>query len=278
MACRIPPVHLRRFLQRLRERPGALRLGFEGDSWFSYPGLRGGNLHSRLSRRYARTAASLQLAEPGDEIASVLEGCQHALLREAFRTHRLDVLLYSGGGNDVVGDDLRDLVHPPGRLGQAMPDRFAAREVPAAAVRHLALDALDHSLQRIEAGYHALLDLRDRWRPGCLVFGHTYDYARPSGRGLRIAGVQRGPWIRPFFDEAGVPRAAQRGLVVFLIDAFAAALAGVVAARRDFLVVDCRGVLGDDDWADEIHPSGEGFGRLVEACWAPVLDPVLRGG
>jgi len=277
MACRIPPVNLRRFLQRLQERPGRLRLGFEGDSWFSYPGLRGGNLHSRLSRRYARTAAALQMAEPGDEIASVLEGCQHELLREAFRTHRLDVLLYSGGGNDVVGDDLRDLVRPAGASpAQAVPTRFAGREVPPSALAHLRLDALDHALQRIESGYHAILDLRDRWRPQCLVFGHTYDYARPSGRGLEIAGIRRGPWLRPFFDEAGAPRAVQRGLVVFLIDAFAAALAGVVAARRDFLVIDCRGVLADDEWADEIHPSGEGFARLVAQCWAPVLDPVLR--
>lgn len=276
MACRFPPVHLRRFLQRLRDAPGLLRLGFEGDSWFSYPGLRGGNLYSRLSRRYARHAAVLQMAEPGDEISSVLQGCQHDLLREAFATHRLDVLLYSGGGNDVVGDDLRELVRPAGALGQAVPPRFAGRDIPPVAVRHLSLDALDRSLQRIEAGYHAILDLRDRWQPACLVFAHTYDYARPSGRGLTIAGITRGPWIRPFFDEAGVPRELQAELVVFLIDAFAATLAGVVAARRDFLVVDCRGVLGEDEWADEIHASGEGFRRLVDECWAPVLDPILR--
>ena len=275
MVCRIPPVHLRRFLQRLRDRPRLLRLGFEGDSWFSYPGLRGGNLYSRLSRRYARQAAALQMAEPGDEIASVLEGCQHELLREAFRTHRLDVLLYSGGGNDVVGDDLRDLVRPAGAPVQAVPARFADRDVPGSARRHLRLDALGHALQRIEAGYHAILDLRDRWRPGCLVFGHTYDYARPSGRGLDIAGTRHGPWLQPFFDEAGAPRAVQRELVMFLIDEFAATLAGVVATRRNFLVVDCRGVLADDEWADEIHPSGDGFARLVGQCWAPVLDPVL---
>lgn len=276
MVCRIPPVHLRRFLQRLRDRPDLLRLGFEGDSWFSYPGLRGGNLYSRLSRRYARQTAALQMAEPGDEIASVLEGCQHELLREAFRTHRLDVLLYSGGGNDVVGDDLRDLVRPAGSPPQAVPARLAAMDVPESARRHLALPSLEHALQRIEAGFHAILDLRDRWRPGCIVIGHTYDYARPSGRGLQVAGVRRGPWLQPFFDEAGAPRAVQRELVVFLIDAFAATLARVVAARRNFLVIDSRGVLGDEEWADEIHPSSEGFARLVAECWVPVLDGILR--
>ena len=275
MACRIPPVYLRRFLERLRDRPALARLAFEGDSWFSYPGLRGGNLYSRLSRRYSREAASLQMAEPGDVIASVMAGCQHQLLREAFEVHRIDVLLYSGGGNDVVGDDLRDLVKPAGEPQSGMPMRFVGLRVPDVVFDHLSLRRFDHALQRIEAGFHTILDLRDKYRPGSVVVGHSYDYARPSGRGFRVAGLSRGPWLRPFFDEAGVPRAKQQDVVMFLIDQFARALAGVVATRSNFIVVDSRGTLRDNEWADEIHPSSDGFARLVEECWMPVLDPLL---
>ena len=276
MICRIPPVYLRRFLLRLRDRPGLLRVAFEGDSWFSYPGLRGGNLYSRLSRRYSRVAASLQMAEPGDVIASVLAGCQHRLLREAFEKHRIDVLLYSGGGNDVVGDDLRDLVKPASEPQVLrLPLRFGDVDVPEVAANHLSLARFDHALQRIEAGFHTILDLRDKYRPSSVVIGHAYDYARPSGRGLHVAGIVRGPWLRPFFDEAGVPRDAQPELVAFLIDQFARALAGIVSTRRNFIVVDSRGTLGDDEWSDEIHPSSKGFARLVEECWVPVLDPLL---
>jgi lysophospholipase L1-like esterase len=276
MPCRIPPVYLRRFLERLRDKPALARMAFEGDSWFSYPGLRGGNLYSRLSRRYAREAASLQMAEPGDVIASIMQGCQHRLLREAFETHRIDLLLYSGGGNDVVGDDLRDLVKPASEPQAGMPARFVGMALPRVVSDHLSLRRFDHALQRIEAGFHTILDLRDRYRPGAVVVGHSYDYARPSGRGFRVGSIARGPWLRPFFDEAGVPRERQQDLVVFLIDQFARALAGIVATRGNFIVVDTRGTLRDDEWADEIHPSAEGFARLVDERWIPLLDALLR--
>jgi hypothetical protein len=39
--------------------------------------------------------------------------------------------------------------------------------------------------------------------------------------------------------------------------------------------VDSSGTLAEDEWANELHPTPEGFDRIVRERWIPVVAPLL---
>lgn len=89
-----------------------------------------------------------------------------------------------------------------------------------------------------------------------------YDYPRVSARVARFA-EQMGGGSRTLVDSVG--RA--------FIDAFDAVLSDLAAEHPGTVyLADLRGTLTDAaDWADEIHPSAQGFARL-----AAKIDGVVR--
>ena len=85
----------------------------EGDSWFSYPAPGfGGGIIRRLMRKI--TVPILNMAEPGDEIRYIVGVKQREEMIKRLTEgpdgkiggRRWDILLFSGGGNDIVDDPL----------------------------------------------------------------------------------------------------------------------------------------------------------------------------
>jgi hypothetical protein len=76
-------------------------------------------------------------------------------------------------------------------------------------------------------------------------------------------------------DLAGVPEALRRPLVRELIDHLETLLRGLDDPAGQVHLVDSAGTLTEDEWANELHPTGAGFERLVRECWMPVVAPLL---
>jgi len=239
--------------------PASTKSGFvplqilaEGDSWFEYPvPFFGGGIIPRLEDRIG--VPILNLADAGDEVRYMLGVEQRRrLIRQLTEGcpagGAWDVLLFSGGGNDIVDNPMAlwirdwtsgpmpgDLIHQP---------RFAA------------------ALALVQSGYEDLIQLRDALSPDTHLVFHGYDFAIPDGRGV----CHLGPWLQPTFKLRGFPdEAAAFAVVKEMLTQFAAVLARLSAHPR-VTFITTQGTLPPlrESWHNELHPSRKGFNAFAD--------------
>lgn len=111
----------------------------------------------------------------GDEIVEILSGGQRAYLRDqVFGTFDgIDALLFSAGGNDVIGPDLLPLLQPYEPGDRPVEDRVH-------------LDRLDRRLGQIESLLLELIDLAEETQPGMEIYVHGYDVPERLGEPARL--------------------------------------------------------------------------------------------
>jgi hypothetical protein len=189
-----------------------------------------------------------------------------------------DGILVSAGGDDIVGEQFAIYLDYHGNgLAQA---RF------------------DGILASVKASYMALFEIRDvaaqdlKIDPKEIpIFGHCYDYAIPSGKGVEIAGLFRysGPWLSKPLHFCGYDYTERLKIVADAITAFYSMLQGLASDRvtlpgkttNNFHLVNTRATMTRDQvwptgWANEIHPYTEGFIALAKKFFA-VLQPAFPG-
>ncbi len=239
----------------------------EGDSWFHFPIFLRDVVQQLGEDHLVWTigAAGEQLAAMAGADATIGDRDYRLALRE--HADSVKAMLLSGGGNDLVGVDpdgarvLSRLLKPyqPGKPA----DWFC--DTPEC---HRRLVLIEASLRRVFADTAAR-------HPGLPVLIHGYDYALPCPFGREDA--RRPSWARRDgflgaamvelgFREAGL----RRSIVACLIDAMNAIhrrLAGGTNPGGVFAHVfhiDLRGSLAPAQWADELHPSDEGYAIVAD--------------
>jgi hypothetical protein len=128
----------------------------------------------------------------------------------------------------------------------------------------------------------------DRKSPIQIIL-HGYDYPVPDGRGFTLAGLPLvGPWLSKAMDArnigTGLPAGADLlafrfGVSSLLIERMNSVLAGYANSRDNIFFVNSLGVLNStlrdgiyqQDWDNEMHPTGDGFTKIFEQRWVPVL-------
>ena len=247
-----------------------------GDSWFWYPRnnlLQALAAHPRLKDPYR----NIQML--GFNGAKVSEYVDRNNLRgkyaKAFRrelnpqsSQYYLAVMVSGGGNDAVD------------YGLALKRDCGGLDDPADCVDAEGMD----SLMRDISGALGLLIHDIAWEFGkqnrrADIFLHGYDYPVPDGRGFDALMFKlAGPWLAPAMDAAGVAHdaALRSGVCHALIDALNDTLSRFARPGDGVHFVDCRGVLRSDaqyrdDWDNEMHPSFDGFRRIVAERWMPQL-------
>lgn len=224
----------------------------EGDSWFSYPLLPAGNLVNEMDGIYFGGRTIFNTSETGDRIVNILHGTSRQKFIENLCGYQtIKVILFSGGGNDFIGNLLTILE----------PD-CSGKTSAAACFRMAEMDA---EYQRISDAYRELISLRNIYRPGIPIVTHQYDYAIPSDKGV----FWFGSWVKPRLDHANVPAHLHLDISRLLIDRFIATLAALEDSL--FIVIPTAGTLGPNDWVNEIHPSRSGIRKLV-----PKFEVVLK--
>ncbi len=255
----------RDFDRSIREHPDWPVVVSQGDSWFSYPheknvidfldapppGLAGANREGKDASQ--RDWSLLRLERTQDEILGVMTGGERAFLNDLLHRYEIDALLFSAGGNDLLGPDLGALLRPF-RSGMSAAEAMAERR-------------LARRLQQIEDCYRELIDMVLDDGADLRVLVNSYDLPVPSCEEARLLGGRSpGPWLRPAFAAKGYPAASplEREIPRLLLDRFCALLdrlSGEVPTR--FHRVETRGAVGSD-WADEIHPNARGAAAVAE--------------
>lgn len=231
-----------------------------GDSWFWYPF---NNLLIPIWGLWAGAKNVLAQGMVGAEATELASGKWLKSFRAALKGYDpLDAVLLSAGGNDFAGmDDMSRILKPDCSGAAAGEDCFNA----TATEKLMFHDVAD--------AYATLLDEIKQHQPDTLVFVHNYDYAVPTGKGV----LGFGHWLKDPMDAVGVPAAVQPLAVDYLINLFSDALA---QTQKDFpghvLIVDSRGTLAPDEWANELHPTPAGFDKIVKRAWQPLLLDNLR--
>jgi lysophospholipase L1-like esterase len=191
-----------------------------------------------------------------------------------------DLILLSGGGNDLI-DDADDILLPP----RARP------AAPSGPVDYCDPARLAQLTDEVQTGYRSIVALRDApgsTAPGKPIVAHTYDYPTARNSPARFVLVPvLGPWLYRALTHSEVPQAEWVSVTDYLVDQLAEAILALAAgpnALPNFYVVDTRGTLkrarpgslGEDgDWMNEIHPSIDGYKKLAKKLAARVT-PLLR--
>ncbi len=229
-----------------------------GDSWFWYPKNNLAiPLHKILNKQ--KSHVILVRGYSGAEAVQYASGVLRSQLekdldRATGYGRTLQAVFVSGGGNDLAGtDDFPELLRAD--CSSAASREECLRDGQPARL----FDTVTNALLSVVALVQEKL-------PGTPVFVHGYDYACPNGKGF----LGQGQWLQLPMDQCSVDRTLQQDLVNLLIDRFHAALTTAQAGNPALQVVNQRGTLGREDWANELHPTVEGFNRLAK-CWVKPL-------
>lgn len=258
----------------------------QGDSWFSIgaipPWL---TTNVLMELRTARRAVAVNCAAPGAVLRRMVDNVKAPLFARLLSgniARRWDAILVSGGGNDLI----EAVGSPPGaardRRLLLRPDERSGLD----AASYLSDAGWQTFTTYLGAVFAGLMDLRDRGpNQATPLLLHTYAELRPRPA---PAGPGLGPWLLPAMQAFEVPEAewmAIGQLLMRRLGTLLSTLAAERAARHPeagaIHVIDSQaahlvpadpGSTGaSGDWANEIHPTPDGYAKLADA-WAPVID------
>ncbi|MDX8528045.1 hypothetical protein RFM68_26555 [Mesorhizobium sp. MSK_1335] len=232
----------------------------EGDSWFQFP-LLIEDVVDHLGKDYLIWS----LDAGGDTADNMInQNPEYMPNLQAQKANHVKGYMFSGAGNDILGEDSNGNPVIWKLLKQHVPGKDAAW--------HVDMSALNSALARLETDYRKMVRTI-RSDPDFLrlpIFIHGYDYAIPAG----FPGDTRNPeWESPHDKWLGGPMrqkgiadpVLQQGIMRVLVDHLynmLESVAGNSAATRVYLV-DVRNKLHNGSWADEIHGTSSGFGNVA---------------
>lgn len=258
----------------------------QGDSWFSIGAVPFWATTNLLAQLVLKEGVFIvNCAQPGRQLSHMTEGVADSkflALLGGPTSYKWDVILLSGGGNDLI--DVFQVKPTPDnqalRLLLTPGEWDLAKPVPARYISEPGWTTFESHLRTV---IQAFIDERDKGQnAGTPVVMHTYDYPTPRDVGTGPLG----PWLYPALDTTyAVPQADWQGVARLLIDRLADLLKTIATERSaDGLTVihtvgtivparlGSKGV--DGDWENEIHPDPHGYVRLAQQ-WQPVLEEIL---
>jgi hypothetical protein len=250
-----------------RKRPLALLA--HGDSWFNYPLRDNGPLLEytdiivHLSKLGNPQPIIHNISHFGDTATVEMSLPKQQRLIESLTdpknwlTGKPDAILFSGGGNDIVGDPfclfLNDInSNKPG----------------------LADDRLAKALDLLDVCYGRLFAFRDKYARNVPIFGHCYDFPIPNN----AAPICAGPWLQPSLVFCGWTKMEDKKAIVnqALIEFKKRLDALALDPNNNFFVIKTQTTLKPDEWANELHPKHRGFAKLAK-LFADALKIRFRG-
>lgn len=211
----------------------------EGDSWFQHPLLT--DIIDNIGRHYPVYC----LSAAGDTIENYFKDGE---LFKKLPEVKPALILLSGGGNDILGDDMPKFFQD--HFNDAPEGKHADR---------FFRNSFFETLDKIQGIYREIFTRLGKERPGIPVLVHSYDYPRPLK-----PGIKKSSWIGERFDEKHIAREGDRTAAVHLmIDEFNKRLKAVTGEFKNVHYIDLRGRVADNQWDDEIHPNDVGYERVA---------------
>ena len=230
----------------------------EGNSWFQFPFLIE-DVIDKLDPDFL--IWSLDAAgDTSDNMVNRRPEYMKELIKQ--KPNKVAGFLFSGAGNDVIGENL---------LGEPVLGKLLKRHTPGKdAAWHVDNAQLATILSMLAEDYAKVISTirLDRSFAKLPIFVHGYDYAIPGGFPgdiRRPVYAKQDEWLGAPMKEKGIiDPDLQRAIIRILIDALYDMLNRVAgqSSRTHVHVVDVRGTLSLRDWADEIHGTSSGFKKV----------------
>lgn len=235
----------------------------EGDSWFDYS-LAGLDIIDNLRRFFGYRIHNV--AKAGDTLDNMAWGTgfrrrdwhrnrpplEETL--EAVEEYRPRVVLLSGGGNDVAGEEFSSYLNHKASGKPPVRDAY-----------------VDYMLKTYFRGAleHIFDEIWGRDDSIHIVF-HGYGHAPPDGRAvIRIPVFDFqfvGPWLRPALTAKGYTGRLERERIVHdLIDRYNDMLRTLARddPRGRLHYVDLRPIIRSEDWENELHLCNSAYRRVA---------------
>lgn len=238
----------------------------EGDSWFDYlPGtdvidcLR--NNHDLVIDNYAKAGDTLENMIYGTGINKRFERLSPSIDIVLKRIGELKpkVFLFSGGGNDVAGEEFESYLN---HKNSGLPV--------------LRVEFIDDMINNVFNKYFTdLLGKVAAVSPQTHVVVHGYGRTLPTGEGVDwLFFTFAGPWLRPALARKGIfDYVEQRKAVFMMIDKFNDMLEGLAKIHNKFHYVDLRDLIDPDcDWVNELHLKNSAFARVAQRINSVIQD------
>lgn len=248
------------FDELVADNPNAMKILAEGDSWFAYPPKyivlgHASNVVAQLGKN--KDMVIYSSASSGDEAVSMLSGAEKRSLCKHIKENNYDFLLFSGGGNDIVGSYDFDFLLQTRKPGDSWESCINEAR-------------LTNKLEMLRLVYEELIERIREYagKPEIKIITHTYDLAIPSMVGFKLfnAAPLGKSWMGPFLSDKGIKDPMeQQQIVKHILGKFREMLLEIQTKFPDrFYVVDTWGSVRDDQWLNEIHPTPEGFKVVAE--------------
>jgi len=253
---------------------GPLNIIATGDSWFNYPlnnGLPGDtDIIAQLPSMLRPGTNILNLAHYGEATTAILGTTKRAEFLAQLNdpaNGKFDAILFSGGGNDLIGDPFRFWLR----------DALSDADDPKTAMNQ---DSFNNIIAIVREAYQDLIAIRDAYNEEVPIFLHDYDFAYPDGRPAYCIG----PWLYPSlvsrkWMSSQALAQVQRGAAVvrsFMLS-FHAMLAQLASDWPNVILVETQGTLqSEQEWDNELHPKPPGFGKMA-AKFAAALQAKFPG-
>jgi hypothetical protein len=230
-----------------------------GDSWFDYP-LAGNGLSLSDTDVIAQLRGLgninliiLNVSHHGDASTDEMSWPKQQRMIDALQDQanwmesgKPDAILFSGGGNDIAGDQFCIF------LNYATPGGSGLNSA-----------RFQKALGAVEASYRDLFAFRERFAQQVPVVGHCYDFPIPNGTHPDCIG----PWLKPSLDYCGYNDVAQGTAILHdALDQFRSILLSLASEHpsNNFIMADTQGLLVPADWANELHPYPNGFKTIAQ--------------
>ena len=243
---------------RNRNRSGKVLVA-EGDSWFDYPGP---DILDLLEDIHGYEVEDVAHARDKIEDMAYSNGQLAKFIRKVEkivdRGSKPKAILLSGGGNDVAGDELKQLLnHAQSSAPGLNPNALDA------VIDFKLQDSYIHILQAVTTVCQRRIGRK------IPILVHGYDYPFPDGRGFWGGwGPLPGPWLRPALLAKGyMDKVEQQDIINELINRFNQMISGLVRLPgfKHVRYVNLLGLLPTKAWwANELHPSKAGFKRVTQ--------------
>ncbi|MET3654350.1 hypothetical protein [Dyella japonica] len=263
---------LSQYQKAVDDNPDVPRALCFGDSWFQYV-PHPTDLNKQLARIFKNTLF-LNEGVAGRDSAMWKIGLPR--IKREIASYSFKAILLSNGGNDIVGNEMREFVKEADR--PQSPGSFDWGVIPPQVMDHIRLSTFQCAIQYAIEDLAEVVQLRDLYSRDSIIFVHTYAYIWPSGDAFKLGPFKLGPWVKPYLDAVGVTDIKdQRVITCWLIDQFYRRLQILASQHPNVRVIDSRDALPDRrQWENEIHPTNTGFQRIAKDYWVPQLTGILK--
>jgi len=271
-----------KFIEYMEEYPFRLKILAVGDSWLDYPNLeqffKNTNIVQHLGSKHA--VAVYTIANSGEEAVESITSGKKGELLDRLEEYEFDLILFSGGGNDIVGKyDFSFFIKE--------------NDAPNSYKDYIIEDNFKLKLTQVISSYEVLIRMVKMYSKNrnIKILTHTYDIAVPAEDGAKLLDLITviEPWIYPYLVEKGIDSEEdQEDIVRELLTAFKDELIKLqnkmngdnnfsdrYEYRDMFHVVNTQGTLSIHQWINEIHPSSYGFKDISDKIYEDGLKELF---